>query len=61
MTMPVRIHFAHAAIVMLAEAKTATEAFDHADRNVFEAVDAITEAIEAYRSAARPDPRRAAA
>jgi len=47
MTMPVRIHFAHAAIVMLAEAKTATEAFDHRDTNVFEAVDAITEALEA--------------
>ena len=61
MTMPVRIHLAHAAILMLAEAKTATEAFHRGDTNVFDAVDAITEAIEAYRSAARPDPRRAAA
>jgi hypothetical protein len=32
---------------MLAEGKTATEAFDRGDTNVFEAVDAITEAIEA--------------
>jgi hypothetical protein len=47
MTMPVRIHLAHAAILMLAEAKTATEAFDRGETNVFEAVDAITEAIEA--------------
>ena len=40
MTMPIRIHLAHAAILMLAEVKTA---------------------IEAYRSAARSDPRRDAA
>lgn len=61
MTMPIRIHLAHAAILMLAEVKTATEAFDRGDTNVFEAVDAITDAIEAYRSAARSDTRRDAA
>lgn len=61
MTMPVRIHLAHAAILMLAEVKTAIEAFDHGDTNVFNAVDAITDAIEVYRAAARSEPRRDAA
>lgn len=45
------------AILTLAEIKAATDAFDRGEANVFDALDAIIAAVEAYRAAAdaRPD------
>lgn len=40
------------AILTLADIKAATQAFDKGRANVFDALDAIAAAIEAYRSAA---------
>lgn len=39
------------AILRLAEIKAAVEAFDRGDTNVFDALDAIIVAVEAYRNA----------
>ena len=43
----------------MAEVKAAAESFDKGSTNVFDALDAIVVAIEAYRAARRP--RRVAA
>jgi hypothetical protein len=47
------------AILAMAEVKAAAESFDKGSTNVFDALDAIVVAIEAYRAARRP--RRVAA
>ena len=39
------------AILALAEIKTAVEAFDRGEANVFDALDAIAVAVEAYQTA----------
>jgi hypothetical protein len=43
---------------MLAEIKAAVEAFDRGDTNLFDALDAILVAVEAYQAAAASDSRR---
>jgi hypothetical protein len=45
------IPFNHAAVFTLAEIKAAATAFDRGESNVFEALDAIVVAMEAYRAA----------
>jgi len=45
---------AKAAILALAEIKAATEAFDRGEVNVYDALDAIVIAVEAYRSTEHP-------
>lgn len=50
---------AKAAILALAEIKAAADAFDRGESNVFDALDAVTVAVEAYR--AGEQPRREAA
>ena len=50
---------AKAAILALAEIKAAAEAFERGESNVFDALDAVTVAVEAYR--AGEPPRREAA
>jgi len=47
------------AILTFAEIKAATETFDSGESNLFDALDAIAAAIEAYQAAALP--RRQAA
>ena len=47
------------AILTMAEIKAATDGFDDGEANVFEALDAVVVAVEAYRAAA--PPRREAA
>lgn len=42
-----------AAIITLAEIKAALEAFDRGETNVFDALDSVVVAIEAYQAAAR--------
>jgi len=42
---------AKSAIHTMAEIKAATEAFDRGETNVFDALDAVVVAIEAYRAA----------
>lgn len=42
---------AKAAVLALAEITSATEAFDNGETNVFDALDAIAVAVEAYRKA----------
>lgn len=42
------------AILTLAEVKAAAEAFDRGDSNVFDALDAIVVAVEAYQNVAAP-------
>ena len=49
--------FAKTAICTLAKIKAAVEAFDRGESNVFDALDAITVAVEA-RQAAMADPAR---
>lgn len=46
------------AILMLAEIKSAVSAFDHGESNVFDAIDAIIVAVEAYRAAANEESKR---
>ena len=46
------------AVLMLAEIKCAMDAFDRGDTNVFEAIDSIAIAVEAYRAAANKTERR---
>ena len=47
---PEVISIAKAAILALVEIKSATEAFDRGQTNVYDALDAIIVAVEAYRS-----------
>ncbi len=54
MEKPTTIPHAKRAILTLAEIKAATEAFDRGDINVFDALDEIRGAIEAYCAAASP-------
>jgi hypothetical protein len=51
----------NAAIITLAEIKASLEAFDRGESNVFDALDAITVEVEAYRVSGRPDRCREAA
>jgi hypothetical protein len=61
-----RLMYSHpspaAAILTLSEIKAAVEAFDRGDTNVFDALDAITVAVEAHQAAmahdGRCEPRR---
>lgn len=50
-----RIAVAKAAVLAVAEIKSATDAFDRGETNVREALDAIEVIIHAYRCAAEPD------
>jgi hypothetical protein len=45
--------FAKAEIITLAEIKASLEAFDRGESNVFDALDSVVVAIEAYQAAAR--------
>ena len=56
MKKPVSVPFATSAILTLAEIKTAVEAFDRGESNVFDALDVIVVAVEAYRAAAGEKP-----
>lgn len=49
------------AVLVMAEIKAATDAFNRGDINVFDALDAIVMEVESYREAARSDKRRDAA
>jgi hypothetical protein len=49
------------AVLVMAEIKAATDAFDRGDINVFDALDVVVAAVEEYRAAARSDKRRDAA
>jgi len=49
------------ALLTLVEIKAAAEAFDRGDTNVFDAMDAIIVAVEAYKKAARSARRADAA
>lgn len=53
MKTPDHVPLVKAALLALAEIKAATEAFDRGDDNVFDVLDAIMVAIDAYRSTAR--------
>jgi hypothetical protein len=61
MTMPDHLLLARTAILTLAEVKAATTAFDDGEINVFDALDAIGAALDAFRAVAAPDSRREAA
>lgn len=66
MKKPLSIPFATTAILALADIKTAIEAFDRGESNVFDAVDTIGAALETYRAVAGGErseavPRRDAA
>lgn len=61
MNQPDKFSRARAAIHAIAEIKNAAEAFDRGDANVFDALDAVTVAIERYRATADRAPRRDAA
>lgn len=50
MKKPAVLPLAKNAILTLSEIKTATEAFDRGETNVFDALDSIIVAVEAYRS-----------
>ena len=54
MQTPKQIPLAKHAILTLAEIKAAIDAFDGGATNVFDALDAIMVALEAYADAARP-------
>ncbi len=49
------------AVLVMAEIKAATDAFNRGEINVFDAMDAIVMEVEAYRAATRSDKRRDAA
>lgn len=49
------------AILALAEIKSATDAFDRGESNVFDALDVIVAVVEAYRATSLPEVRRDAA
>jgi hypothetical protein len=44
---------AHAAIYLVADIKTAVDAFDRGERNAFDVAEAILVAVEAYRAGAK--------
>lgn len=50
MKKPAVLPLAKNAVLVLAEIKAATEAFDRGETNVHDALDAIIVAVEAYRS-----------
>ena len=62
MKKPISVPFATTAILTLAEIKAAVEAFDRGDTGVFDALDAISVAVEAHQAAmahhGRREPRR---
>lgn len=66
MKKPIVMPFARTAICTIAEIKSAVEAFDRGESNVFDALDVIVVAVEAYRAATvekagrKPDKREAA-
>ena len=61
MKKPISVPFATTAILTLAEIKAAVEAFDRGDTNVFDALEKIVVAVEAYRAITveKPDRKRA--
>lgn len=61
MNKPDTLYRARAAIHAIAEIKNAAEAFDRGDANVFDALHAVTVAIDRYRAAGDRAPRRDAA
>lgn len=58
---PMQIHRTHAAILAVEEMKQAVDAFDRGETNVFDALDSIIVAVEAYQAATRVEPHRGAA
>ena len=58
MKKPMSVPFATTAILTLAEIKAAVEAFDRGESNVFDALDVIVVAVEAYRAATVEKPGR---
>jgi hypothetical protein len=58
MKKPISVPFATTTILTLAEIKAAVEAFDRGDTNLFDALDVIIVAVEAYRAAMAHDARR---
>ena len=58
MKKPTSIPLATTAILTLAEIKAALEAFDRGESNVFEALDAISAAVEVHQAALARDLRR---
>lgn len=54
MKKPAVLPLAKNAVLVLAEIKAATEAFDRGETNVYDALDAIIVAVEAYRSTECP-------
>ena len=59
MTQKTFAKMAEEAVLVMAEIKAATDTFDRGDKNVFDALDAIRVAIEAYAQA--EDGKREAA
>ena len=61
MKKPMSVPFATTAILALAEIKAAVEAFDRGESNVFDALDVIIVAVEAYRAVTleKPGQKRA--
>lgn len=51
MKKPAALPLTKNAILTLAEIKIAVEAFDHGETNVFDALDTIVVAVEAYQAA----------
>ena len=49
----------HAPILFLAEIKAAVQSFDRGDANVFDALDSILIAVEAYRATTKPKRKAA--
>lgn len=58
MKMSDTLPIAKTAILALAEIKAAAEAFDRGDANLFEALDTIVAAVEAYQAAANDEAKR---
>ena len=54
----ISVPLATTAILTLAEIKAAVEAFDRGESNVFDSLDAIIVAVEAYQAAMAHDERR---
>lgn len=60
MKTPTVMPLAQNAVLTIGEIKTATEAFDRGEANVFDAMDAIIVAVEAYQAAAAAKPTQTA-
>ncbi len=58
MKTPISVPISLPAILTLAEIKAAVEAFDRGDTNLFDALDAILVAVEAYQAATASDSQR---